>query len=350
MVNNYTFEPKAYKTEVESLQLDKLYNLLLSKREIVFIIDSLIKDKYPDLLNSLNSKITYIFTAKESNKNLKNVEQIYEFLTKINVKRSTIICGIGGGITTDITAFAASTFKRGCRLWLIPTTVIAMVDAAIGGKTAVNNLNVKNAIGTFYPAEKVFYCSDFLRTLPLTEGLNGLYEIQKISFINQSFHLDKSVFSRGITQDLILQAAELKFDICHRDLYDKGERRKLNLGHSFAHLIEVLTEYKVPHGLAVGIGMRIALNLSLRLGIIDTKTNLRIESQLNQIPLTVFLDSNLIVKIKELGKEILLSDKKATDTLNLILFKGAEAEVTVYPISFSELIINSIIEEIEKLC
>ncbi len=350
MNREFRLHPEEYKTEIVESRIIDLSNLLLSEKEIVFVIDENVATKNSKLLQNLEINPVYLYQASESSKSLETVQKIYRFLNSNNVKRNSVICAIGGGITTDLVAYCASTFKRGCRLWLVPTTVIAMVDAGIGGKTAVNHSNSKNLIGTFYPAEKVVYCHDFLDTLPLTEGLNGLYEILKMSFISDRIVIDSNVFMIGFSKELIKQTVTLKLSICENDLYDRGDRRKLNLGHTFAHLLEVVSDYQIPHGVAVAIGMRIALSISYKLELIDERIEKSIRTKLNKIPLTVFLDPNIISKIKDLGREILMTDKKATDSLNLILFKGANAEVTVYPISFSELIINSIIEEIEKLC
>ena len=160
----------------------------------IFIIDKLVYELYKDkMFDIISNNPLLLFEAKEENKNLNEILKIYDFFHDNKVNRSTIIFGIGGGITTDITAFSASTYMRGCRLILIPTTFLGIIDAAIGGKTAINFKGIKNNIGTFYPAEKVIIILEFLKTLPEKEMKNGWVECIKIALIkplnlyNQSY-------------------------------------------------------------------------------------------------------------------------------------------------------------------
>jgi 3-dehydroquinate synthase len=173
-------------------------NLLLAEKEIVFVVDDVVLRLHNDLLVGIPEERIISFKATEESKSLVQCRNIISHLQSIGVKRSSIICGIGGGITTDLTAFVASVFKRGTRLWLIPTTVIAMSDAAVGGKTALNFDGNKNAIGSFYPAEKVFYNQEFLKTLPYTEKHNGLFELLKISFLDENVKIGREIFTEGL--------------------------------------------------------------------------------------------------------------------------------------------------------
>jgi 3-dehydroquinate synthase len=139
-------------------------DFLFPKERGVAIVDSKVFSLYQGKLNELlNGLPVFIFKATEQNKSLKTVSEIYKFFQENNVNRSHVIYGVGGGITTDIAGFSASTYMRGCRLHLLPTTFLGMIDAAIGGKTAVNFQQTKNNIGSFYPAEKVYIFPEFLR-------------------------------------------------------------------------------------------------------------------------------------------------------------------------------------------
>lgn len=287
--------------------IDKnIYELYINKLE-VFIKDSPI----------------YIFNAQENNKNIKETQKIYSFFIENNVTRETVIFGIGGGITTDITAFAASTFKRGCKLQLIPTTFLGMIDAAIGGKTAVNFNGIKNAIGTFYPAEKVIINTRFLDTLSNKELQNGWAECLKASLI-----LDNGLYEilsdkkTEITLEILQKAIEIKMTLCENDLIDSGDRRKLNLGHTFAHLIESASEYTVNHGEAVAIGIRKAAEFSYNEKMINVNDFNIIKELLDKYKLPDSISNEIKSKIKTNGEKFIFQDKKAGEKVRLVLFRG----------------------------
>ncbi|MBN2829967.1 MAG: 3-dehydroquinate synthase [Candidatus Cloacimonetes bacterium] len=344
------FKPLCFQTEIIETDSKELHNLLLGEKEIVFVIDKKVLNLNPSLLSGFADQRIIPVHATEEIKSFAHAQTLITQFHQLGVNRSTIVCGIGGGITTDIASFVASIYKRGTRLWLIPTTVIAMADAAIGGKTAVNFEGTKNEIGTFYPAEKVFYNPEFLQTLPYTEKHNGLFELLKISFIDDNVKLGRQIFTDGLSMKLILTSVHAKLKICINDLSDRGDRRKLNLGHTFGHLIESIYKYKIPHGFAVGLGLRIALRCSREYELINDETFTAIEKRLSQIPLTVFLDPETLSKIKEQGKEILLADKKNTDKLTLVLFKGLKPDIVVHSIDYSDRVLEIIIEELGKQC
>ncbi len=289
----------------------------------VFIIDKnvykLFKEKF-DLLK--HDSHFYIFEAKENNKTLSEVEKIYAFFIKNVVTRNTVIVGIGGGITTDIAAFAASTFKRGCRLQLVPTTFLGMIDAAIGGKTAVNYNGLKNNIGTFYPAEKVIINTQFLDTLPEKEMLNGWVECIKISLISKT-ELSKLLHYKDELhiEKIIKAAIQIKLSICKKDLDDKNERKLLNLGHTFGHVLESISDYQISHGEAVAIGIRVAAYISSKLGYLNKNDLEKINNLLNLYDFPKRVSASYINKLKKHGLNILLKDKKATSKLNVILFE-----------------------------
>ncbi|MDP8231159.1 MAG: 3-dehydroquinate synthase family protein [Candidatus Zophobacter franzmannii] len=337
MNSTYRFDNHSVQTELVETGLSSLNNLFHSEKEIVCIVDNKILELYPQLSATIPNNRIIPIDAVEQNKSLQTVETILGHIQALNLKRSSIICGIGGGITTDITAFVASIFKRGTRLWLVPTTVIAMADAAIGGKTAINFQSIKNSIGTFYPAEKVIYSKEFLETLVEADLKSGSYELLKMSLLAESVAPSETSLFKTI-----MESVHAKLLICINDLNDKGERRKLNLGHTFGHLIETVSDYQIKHGFAVGIGLRIALRLSLELNLINQTTYNRVNFVLEQHPSPVMLDQQAILKIKEQGKEILLSDKKNTDKLTLILFEGDNAEVVVKSIEYSDRILEII--------
>jgi len=290
----------------------------------VLIIDKNVYKLYKNKLDDYIKKSPkYLFDAKENNKTINEVKKIFSFFIENNVTRETVIIGIGGGITTDITAFAVSTFKRGCRLQLIPTTFLGMIDAAIGGKTAVNFSGLKNAIGSFYPAERVYIYTDFLETLSKEEYNGGWAECLKVSLIKDNgLYEILSDKKKIITLEILHKAIEIKMVLCENDLKDSGERRKLNLGHTFAHLVESASGYTVNHGEAVAIGIRKAAEYSYNEKMISNNEFNKINELLDKYNLPYTVSNEIKKKIKKSGKELIFQDKKAGKRVRLVLFKG----------------------------
>jgi 3-dehydroquinate synthetase len=185
------------------------------------------------------------------------------------------VLAIGGGITTDLAGFAASIYKRGVRYANLPTTLLAQVDAAIGGKTGVNFDNYKNMLGVIVQPVFTVICADALRTLPHRDFLSGAAEMLKTFLIeNEDENYGKAVRclsgSGDGLQDLVFAAAAVKAGVVSRDPFEQGERRKLNLGHTFAHAIEHEARQRgndVTHGEAVAMGMILAARLSDATGL-----------------------------------------------------------------------------------
>ncbi len=299
---------------------DNINTILPADANKVFIIDNNVYRLYKTDFKELVNSSFYLFEAEEKNKILTQVRNIYDFFQNNNVNRSTVIIGIGGGITTDITSFAASTYMRGCRLILIPTTFLAMIDAAIGGKTAVNYNGIKNNIGTFFPAEKIIISTDFLKTLPEKEMKNGWAECLKMSLIKKSSLYDL-LLSKADIKKIIKKTIELKLSICMKDPEDRAERRLLNLGHTFAHIIESISDFKISHGTAVSVGIRAAAKLSYQKEFIDNEVHEKIVQLLDRFDLAENINSKFRKKLLETGHKILLQDKKRNSSNNLILFR-----------------------------
>ena len=215
--------------------------------------------------------------ATEGNKDIFTVVEINRWLMEKGADREALLLGIGGGITTDMTGFAASIYKRGIRFAFVPTTLLSQVDAAIGGKTGVNLDSYKNMIGVIRQPEAVFICPEPLDTLPYSQIVSGAAELLKTFIIDNSKGLyekavetlssirkaggDISGYSRSLNS-LIAEAALVKAGIAGRDPFEKGERRLLNLGHTFAHAIEKMSGEKICHGEAVSMGIILAARFS----------------------------------------------------------------------------------------
>ena len=213
--------------------------------------------------------------ATEEEKSMETVLLITRSLLEAGASRKALVLAIGGGITTDLAGFAASIYKRGVRYANVPTTLLAQVDAAIGGKTGVNFDAYKNMLGVIVQPVFTFVCAEALRTLPRRDFLSGAAEMLKTFIIeNEDDHYSRAIqwlsADGADGQELILAAAAVKAGIVSRDPYEAGERRKLNLGHTFAHAIEHearVREEDITHGEAVAMGMILAARLSDRLGV-----------------------------------------------------------------------------------
>jgi 3-dehydroquinate synthase len=290
----------------------------------LFIIDEKVLTLYHDRLQPLllNNNLLVI-KASEENKSLEQVTTILSKMAETNLRRNDAVIALGGGIILDLAGLAASLFKRGCKLIFIPTTFLAMIDAAIGGKTAINYNGCKNLIGTFYPASQVIVNRAFVETLSSVDLLNGWAECIKISLLMPN-NLYKKILSsdQRIDQDIIRQAIRLKEKLCRNDLYDSKLRRKLNLGHTFAHLLESVSDYQIPHGLAVAIGIGSAAKLSLQMNLIDQTVYEKIVKPLDMFSFPENIREEIKERLKAEGHRLLSADKKKTSQQRVVLFKG----------------------------
>ncbi len=230
-------------------------------------------------LNSENA-IKIVIKAGERHKNLQTVQRIWKTMLKHHADRNALLVNLGGGVITDLGGFAASTYKRGIKFLNIPTTLLSMVDAAIGGKTGIDFGGGKNQIGTFTEAEEVIIDPVFLSTLPRRELLSGLAEMLKYGFISDANLLNTNLENY---QDYILRCGEIKRGIVAHDPTEKGLRKVLNFGHTIGHAIEshcLTTIHPLLHGEAVAMGMAAALWLSVKQCGLEKKVLNNYEKQL----------------------------------------------------------------------
>ena len=274
----------------------------------------------------------YYFQASELNKNQNNINKILDILLNKNFSREDCLMSIGGGITGDVSGFAASQFKRGLKFINIPTTLLSQVDSSIGGKTGINTKYGKNLIGSFYQPNLVISDIQFLKTLPRREIICGYGEILKHSLIaNKNFYnfLNKNSLKilnlkSPFIEKAIYESCKIKKSVVEKDEKEKGLRKILNFGHTFAHSYEATMGYskKLNHGEAVILGMRTALKLSLKNNLLKNK---EYNSIINHIA-NSNLPSNLnkFFKITDLNKilSFMLKDKKNnSNKINLVLLK-----------------------------
>ena len=294
----------------------------ISKKIVLKIKKSLIK----------KNVYVYFFKASEINKNINNVNKILDVLLNKNFSRKDCLISVGGGITGDISGFASSLFKRGMKFINIPTTLLSQVDSSIGGKTGVNTKYGKNLIGSFYQPNLVITDIQFLKTLPKREMICGYGEILKHSLIsNKNFfnflnNNSKKIFdlSSPFIEKAIYESCKIKKNIVEKDEKEEGARKTLNFGHTFAHAYEASLGYskKLNHGEAVILGMKTALNFSLKIKFLKKYEHNLILNHIYKCNLPYNL--NKFFKLKDLNKILffMLKDKKNnSNKISLILLK-----------------------------
>ncbi len=244
-------------------------------KKCLLVLDKNIPSKYiKQISKSLYRYEVYkfIYNANEKNKNQKNVSKILDLLLKKNFSRDDCLISVGGGITGDVSGFAASLFKRGLKFVNIPTTLLSQVDSSVGGKTGINTFQGKNLIGSFYQPKIVISDVDFLKSLPFREIVCGYAEIVKHALIaNKKFYnfLDKNInkilkLNSPALEKSIYESCKVKKSIVEKDEKEKNLRKILNFGHTFAHAYEASLNFskKLNHGEAVILGMKSALEFS----------------------------------------------------------------------------------------
>lgn len=257
---------------------------IFDKTSKVFILtdENVAQFWLPEIEYWLNCKnaVEIVIKAGEQHKNLQTVQRIWRTLMKQHADRNVLLINLGGGVVTDLGGFAASTYKRGIKFINIPTTLLAMVDAAIGGKTGIDFGGSKNQIGTFTEAEEVIIDPVFLETLPQREICSGLAEMLKYGFVADSNLLNVNLENY---QQYITRCGEIKREIVRQDPTEKGLRKILNFGHTLGHAIEshcLTKDYPLLHGEAVALGMLGALWLSVKQLGLDEKVLQNFEKQL----------------------------------------------------------------------
>lgn len=262
--------------------------------------------------------------AGESTKQLQYCEHIWIRLTELEFSREDMIISLGGGMISDITGFAAGTFKRGMRFASIPTSLLSMVDAAVGGKTGIDLGPFKNQIGSFNSPEFILIDEEFLLTLPVEEIRNGLAEMIKHGLIRDITHLafiEENLFeSKNLDESGIRQSVNIKVDIVQADPLEKGERKLLNFGHTVGHAIEgaCMNTNPMDHGLAVVHGMLVESEISRRLKLIDQNEFNRIKKLCDLFPLRTFTEADIATWL-----ELMKNDKKNSDgQIKMTLLKG----------------------------
>ncbi|MCH5180679.1 MAG: 3-dehydroquinate synthase [Erysipelotrichales bacterium] len=252
MIINLYSENAKYHTVIKRGLLNHLNNYLNFSKKILLVVDKNIRSTFYNKF--FKDDTIFKVTATEKNKTIEIVMEIIKILTTNKFSRDDYIVSLGGGITSDIVGFAASIYKRGMKWISIPTTTLAMIDASVGGKTAVNYQNIKNQIGNFYFPEKVLIDINVLKTLDERNFNNGLCEAVKMGITLDKSILDLMIDPHKNLAKIIEKSIKAKNRIVKLDMKDHNARHVLNYGHTIGHAIEMIDD-NLLHGEAVLIGM-----------------------------------------------------------------------------------------------
>jgi 3-dehydroquinate synthase len=221
----------------------------------------------------------------EAQKDMKVVAYLWDVLGTVGFTRTDAVVAIGGGATTDLAGFVAATWLRGVRVVHVPTTLLGMVDAAVGGKTAINTSAGKNLVGAFHPPAGVLADLTALETLPKHDYTSGLAEVVKVGFTHDPRILDLLGDPRANERELVERAIAVKARVVGNDLTEQGEREFLNYGHTLGHAIEKVESYRWRHGAAVSVGLVFAAELGRLAGRLDDATAARHREVLESVGL-----------------------------------------------------------------
>jgi 3-dehydroquinate synthase len=302
--------------------------------ESLIILDSALEQL--QLHMNFNASHVYLEVSEET-KNLETIEKIWEIMFLSNLNRSDGVVIIGGGVMLDLCSFAASTYKRGIAFTLVPSTLLAMVDASHGGKNGFNNVYGKNQIGTFNLPKSVVVCFEFLNTLKDNDYKDGLIELVKHGLIGSKEIFNKLVSTENfkIDTEIIKKGIQIKEDIVKEDYLETGKRKYLNFGHTIGHLIEQDSKFTLSHGEAVAIGIIYELGLSKKhFGLPQEVVDLYI-SYLEKLD---YKKSYEFENSIDYLLEILKDDKKSkSDSVDIVLLSDI-SQPNLISISFDELI------------
>ena len=307
-----------------------IQDLLKIKHYVVIVGQNVFKLYKNTVFNRFPKDQLIILRLDEERKTLNTVTKIYKKLLPLTAKKNLTLISFGGGINQDVTGFVASTLYRGINWIFIPTTLLAMADSAIGLKTSLNHESYKNVLGTFYPPSQIYINTDFLKTLQKTDYLSGVGEIIKFMLMRENpiKNLDDSIKKieklklnndKKFVTNIIKESIEIKKSYMEGDEFDLGKRNLLNYGHELGHALEATSNFKIPHGIGVIIGILFANLVSVQKGWIDKKLNDKINKLLLlpnittvKLKIEYFDYETILEKIKK-------DKKRVSDKLPLVL-------------------------------
>ena len=299
-------------------------------RRTFALVDDQVHALYPDAFaHTLPPENVHRIEATEGAKSLDTLAPHIEWLLESGFRRDCLLLVVGGGVLQDLSCFIASTLFRGVRWSLIPTTLLAQCDSCIGSKSSINVGRYKNQLGTFYPPHQVLLAFDVLHSLPPDEIRSGLGEAIKLHLIEGEDAVARlrpklagSAGDPALLREIVWDSLAIKQKFIEQDEFDKGVRNLLNYGHTFGHAYESATDYAIPHGIAVTLGVLTATFFSARLGWVPEDYFRSLQDWL--MPYYLPYEATLLGADPERILSAMRLDKKNTgDTLGCILTRGA---------------------------
>ncbi len=308
----------SYKVSVGNDCTDKLLPALTAQySSCALISDSNVAPLWAEKVRNYISCPSFVFIpgCSEQIKSLDCAQNLWNSFCEKGINRKSCVIALGGGTVGDLSGFVASTYMRGIDLISLPTTLLAMTDSSVGGKTAINIPAAKNTVGTFYRPKRVISDTAFLETLPKTEYSCGMAEVIKYAFITENVLpklLDKGDF---LIEAVISECVKSKAVLVDADEFDTSVRMALNFGHTVGHAVEMLSKFSIPHGLAVAYGCHRVLKAAVRRNYCSAELLDKFEDWSRRycvVPEVTFSDVELA--------DVMLSDKKASSGLIRIVF------------------------------
>ncbi len=346
---NINEKEKKYPIHISNNNIENLQTMIMQEvgeNNYIVVISKKVYKLYGKLLNFPKEK-TFVLNDGEKEKNLSNYNKILEFALSKKLTRKDSIIAVGGGVVGDLAGFAASTYMRGINYIQVPTTLLACTDSSVGGKTAINTKYGKNLIGAFYQPKAVFINANFLKTLDDRQLKSGLGEVIKYGFIekscgyNEELHLInyltqnyEKILNRDILtlMGLIKICIKLKISVVEQDEKENRLRMILNLGHTYAHVLEVLSNYRYTHGECVSQGILKAFEIALKLGKIEKEYKFICEDLIKKFE---------FIQIPEFNKnkiiQIMTTDKKSQDGKIKYILPTNYSEVDIFDFTPEEL-------------
>ena len=320
---------------IEKLQIDK---------DTYVVIDKKLYNIYVErLFNKIPKDQLYIFESIEENKTIESALQICEIMTNIPAKRNAKLISFGGGIVQDVTGFVANVLYRGIHWTFYPTTLLAACDSCIGGKTSLNYKKFKNLLGTFYPPDQIQICTPFFKSLSEKDFESGLGEVVKfnvmygekgIKKVEENINLLLARDEKTL-EEFVYNSLAFKKAFIEQDEFDRGIRIHLNYAHTFGHAFETMSNYVIPHGTAVAMGMIVANRISLKRGWLKESIVNRIENVIWKI---IHVDIQSIPMNMDVIMAAIRKDKKQTSTdLTAVLMKPDMSLLVVHDVKTSEI-------------
>ena len=331
---NYSFQRTDSCLMVYDGALEMLPELTQGRRTVT-VVDALVEELYE---RRMPEGPLFRMPAGDANKTLHAAGGLYLFLKKAEVDRRCMLVAIGGGVVCDVAGFVASTYMRGIDFGLVPTTLLAQVDAAIGGKNGVNFQEHKNLIGAFEQPCFILEDHRFLETLPTWELRNGLAEMVKTALVTDAALFDELERLPGdddaallaTLPPLIEKTARAKWQVVLDDEREAGPRRVLNFGHTLGHAIE--KSRSIPHGEAVAMGMVFALEQSVADRLLDENTHKRVLDLFRKL----HLPTSARYRKDDVTEALRMDKKREADGVNFVMIEGIGRPV-IRPLSFSQL-------------